>query len=752
MRRSLVNSRKRTELLKAALATALFGAPVPCALAQSETAGDASAGILEEVIVTASRRAESLQDTGLSVTAWQPEDFVSVGLDSLREVIEYSPGVYYRGGGTPSDNAITMRGVSNFSAAPSVAVYVDDVPIGSGNNNASGGTLALDVMQMDIERVEIIKGPQGTLYGASAMGGLVRYITRDASMEETNGQVDADWGYLAHGDFSQKYRARVSTPIAEEKVGFSISGFYEDVGGFIDRIPEAASGAASDVNGYDSYGMMAKLNSNFTDRFSGTLLAMYTDTEWHGANIVALNGGPPFVPANGPYETDTSYSDDENTFTLYALTLDYQFDSASLVSSTSYQERRSSAITDLVADFGPLLELFAGVPVENAPFTGAIPTDRFVQELRLTSEKSDALEWTVGAIYSDEESGNQQKLEGLPSGFVLLDVNIPSALEELAGFGSLTWYLTPDFDLTAGARVARVETSVAVDDGPNILVADTPPTTSSDTIDTWSFGARYRPSEQMSLYGRIASGYRPETANLPLLDASGNNVAPVVVASDTVWSYEAGAKGSNSDGTVAYDVAAWYLNWEDLQARVFVNGVMTGGNANSDVTAYGFEGSLTFVPVDDLTVVASLAYTDSTLDDDETSAFGAVAGENLPGIPEWAGAVRANYDFTVNGTDGFVGGGIRYVGDMDTGFEGGTGADGSTITPLIYNFVLEDHFVADAHIGLRWDRFTGTLYATNLFDEYAYSGGSARPAAGFIRATANVITPRVIGARLTFNF
>ena len=129
-----MNSRKRTELLKAALATALFGAPVPCALAQSETADDASAGILEEVIVTASRRAESLQDTGLSVTAWQPEDFVSVGLDSLREVIEYSPGVYYRGGGTPSDNAITMRGVSNFSAAPSVAVYVDDVPIGSGNN------------------------------------------------------------------------------------------------------------------------------------------------------------------------------------------------------------------------------------------------------------------------------------------------------------------------------------------------------------------------------------------------------------------------------------------------------------------------------------------------------------------------------------------------------------------------------------------------------------------------------------------
>lgn len=740
-------------LSAAAVSSVFWGAPWQLAMGQGIESGANSDVAVEEIIVTASRRSVSLQDTGLSVTAWQPEEFVSTGLDSLRDVLEYSPGVQYSGGGTPSDNQITMRGVSNFSAAPSVAVYVDDVPIGSGNNNASGATLALDVMNMDLQRVEVIKGPQGTLYGASAMGGLVRYITRDPSLDGVNGQFDVDGSFTEHGGFNQKYRGRISAPIIDGRLGLSVSGFYEDVDGFIDRIPEATSGAAEDVNGHESYGVMAKLNANISERLSGSLMLMTTETEWSGANIVALEGGPPFVLANGPYETDTSFSIDENTFDLYALTLNYDWESASLISSTSYQERRSSSTTDLVVDFGPLVELFAGEPVTEAPFTGAIPTDRFVQEVRLTSRDTGKLDWSLGAIYSNEESGNQQRLAGLPSNFVLLDVDIPSELEELAGFGNVTYYLRPNFDLSVGVRVARVETSVAVEDGPNLLVADTPPTTSEDTIDTYSFGLRYRPSDELSLYARIASGYRPETANLPVQDVNGDNVAPPVVETDTLWSYEVGAKGSYLNDKISYDLAAWYLNWEDLQARVFVNGVMTGGNADSEVTAFGFEGTVTFRPIDGLTVLGSIAYTDSTLDDDETSAFGAVSGENLPGIPEWAGSLRTTYDFRIGSAiDGFVGGGIRYIGDRDTGFEGGVGAGGEVISPLIPNFVLEDHVIVDTHIGFRRGRLTGTLYATNLFDEYAFSGGVARPAAGFTRATANVIEPRTIGARLTFDF
>jgi len=748
-----VNNRIKFSALTAAIALALAAMPQQNLMAQENTADDTDAMELEEVMVTASRREESLQDTGLSVTAWQPEEFAKVGLDSLRDIIEYSPGVYYSGGATPQDNSITMRGISNFLSSPSVGVYLDDIPVGSGGNNSAGSVLAFDAMQLDLERVEVIKGPQGTLYGASAMGGVMRYITRDASLEEFSGMANVDWSVTKHGEFNQKYGFRMSTPIVSEKVGFSLSGGYENIGGFIDRIPGAVSGAAKDVNGNLGYNILAKLNANITDRFSASLMAMGMKKTWDGANVVPV-AGPPFEPVYGPYETDTSLSDDQYKLDIYGLTLNYEFDRSRLISSTSYQELRTSAVTDLVVSFGPLLELFSGEKTTEAPFTGGYSTDRFVQEVRLESESNDKLEWTVGAIYSDEESGNLQRLEGLPAGFVLLDVNIPSTLKEFAGFGSVTWYLNPNFDITAGGRLAKVKTTVAIDDGPEILVVDTPPTKSSKNIDTWSLAARWRPSDNLSLYSRLATGYRPANANLPLKDEFGNNVAPLVVESDELLSFEVGAKGVANEGRLSYDVAAWYQKWDNLQARIFVNGAATGGNANSDVTAYGFEGTINYSPIDPLTLIASAAYTHSTLDDDETSAFGALAGEDIPGVPAWTFSAMARYDFHVTDSiNGFIGGGVRYVGDRNTGFEGGIGKDGTEITPLIANFVIDSFVLADANVGIVTDRFTTTFYVTNLFDEYAYSSGSARPGVGdSIRATTSVVTPRTAGVRFSVAF
>ncbi|MGD9598987.1 MAG: TonB-dependent receptor [Steroidobacteraceae bacterium] len=742
-------SRRAWAIAAAVLAAAGFGTG-------AAGAAEAAATPIEEVIVTASRRNETLQDTALSVATVDPQTLAVGGLTTLEDVVNYTPGVYFRGGSAPTDNGITMRGVSTFTSSPTVGVYIDDVPIGSGNGSASGSSLMLDVMKAGMERVELIKGPQGTLYGASSMGGLIRYVTPDPAKAGFSGSVSADMSVIDHGESSQRYTGRVMAPIVADRFGVSLSGYYEEVGGFIDRIPGSASGAASNVNSYDNYGGMAKLAGNLTDRFSVSLLGLHDKTTFHGRNLVALDG-PPFVPANGPFDTDTAYSLDESKFSLVAATLNYEFDFANLISSTSNQERTVTSTTDLVADFGPLVALFCGCTVDNAPFTGTTTTDRFVQEIRLVSRdkprEAGNFDWSIGAIYSKEESGNGQRLAGLPTNFVLLDVNIPSELEETAGFGNLTYYVTPQFDLTAGVRVAQVKASIAIDDGPEILVGDTPPTNVDDTVDTYSFSARYRPKDSLSFYARAASGYRPAAANLPLRDVNGNNVAPVMVESDTLWSYEAGAKGYVGDGRFTYDVAAWWLKWKNLQARIFVNGAMTGGNANSDVTAYGFEGALGYATSNDFKVTASLAYTHSTLDDDETSSFGALGGENLPGIPQWTWAVRGERSFALaSGTEVSIGLGMRYTDSQDTGFEGGTGANGAPITPLIYNFVIDSNVITDLHVGLQRGNLGASFYATNLFDEYGYSSGTARPAVGFIRATASVIQPRTLGAILTYKF
>lgn len=713
-------------------------------------AAESGAVQIEEVMVTASRRSESLQDIAMAVTVTSPTDFVNTGITTMKDIVNYSPGVVYRGGSAPIDNGLTMRGVSTMTSSPTVGVYIDDVPIGSGNGQASGASLLLDVMKAGMERVELIKGPQGTLYGASSMGGIMRYVTPDASKDGVKGAVSADFSSIDHGGSSARYTGRISAPIAADRAGVFLSGYYEDVGGFIDRIPQSASGAATDVNGHKNYGGMGKVDVNFTDRFSASVLALYDKTTFHGRNVVTLDG-PPFELAYGKYETDTAYSDDDSELKVGALTFNYEFDFADFISTTSYQERLVTSTTDLVADFGPLINLFCACTVDNAPFTGAYSTDRFVQELRLVSGEAarDAgnFEWSVGAVYSKEESGNGQRLEGLPTGFLLLDVDVPSELEELAGFANLTYYVTPNFDLTAGVRVADIEATVAVDDGPEILLGDTPPTVVDDTIDTYSFSARYRPTDELSLYARIASGYRPAAANLPLAGAS------PIIETDTLWSYEIGAKGVPSSGLFSYDLTAWYLHWSNLQARVYVNGAQTGGNANSDVTAYGFEGAISFSPSDTFTLTASAAYTDSTLDDDETSAFGAVAGESMPGVPEWTLAVRASKNVILGAETSLAFGlGVRYQGDANTGFVGGVGANGDPIEPLIDNFTVDSWWQTDVSVAFKHRNFGATVYATNLFDEYGFSGGLARPAVGFVRATANVIQPRTYGAILTYDF
>lgn len=753
----MVNARMRHLLAGVSLLSLqVFVANI--ALAQEEqgdTIPEDEVKVQDTVTVTASRREISLQDTALAVTAVDPAELATAGLTKLREVIEYTPGVNFTGGATPFSNTITMRGVAQSGRATTVGVYIDDVPIGSSNSFAAGPALQFDAVQGDVKRVELIKGPQGTLYGSSAMGGIVRYITNDPSTDGFSGTARADLSSTKEGGFNQNYSGTVAIPIVNDRLGLSVSGFYDDYAGFIDRTAGSPTGAAEDVDAYERTGVYAKLVAKPTDSIRSSFLMVLTDVESAGGNQVALNG-PPFALADGKFLTDEGASQIKDEFELYAGTVEIDLGFGSLVSSTSYQDRENSNAVDLVATFGGLVDLLSGSPpgtTTAAPFTGLTRTERFVQEVRLTSNESDQFEWSLGAMYSDEDSSNIQSLSGQPSGFLALDVDLGSELKELAGFGNFTYYITPQFDVTAGARIAQIDSSIALTDGPGLIVANVPETTSDDVVNTYSFSARYRPNEDLSLYARIASGYRPENANLPLLDVLGNNVAPLIIATDTLWSYEAGAKGSLLDGTVSYDLAAWYLDWKDLQTVTFVNGATTGGNANSDVTAYGFEGAVAVQPTDGLTIHANIAYSDSTLDNDETASFGALAGENLQLLPDWTASIRGNYDFPITpDIEGFVGGGVRYIGQRDTGFEGGVGADGSTITPLIANYSLDSYVVANFNVGIRKGPVTASIYANNLFDEYAFTGGAARPAVGSIRATANVLQPRTIGGILKVDF
>jgi iron complex outermembrane receptor protein len=705
---------------------------------------------VEEIIVTATRRAQEVQDVPASVAVVDPQEFASGGVTSLVGVLKYVPGVNFNDDGAPGQGSITMRGVANIFSTPSVGIYLDDIPYGSVTAFAEGANFALDSLLGNIERVEVIKGPQGTLFGAASMGGSLRYITREPSLTEFAGRFSTDLSDTAQGGFNQLYKAGVDVPIIDDKLALGVSGFYQDVEGFIDQ----ANRPEDDVNGAELTGGQATLLFKPTDAFKVKLNYLDQKFEFAGANDVPFlvaTGEPRF----GRYEQNTAPGGQptELEYELTSGTFEYQADWATATLASSYQEFAQAAILDLTAAFGPLVDAQTGSPpgTNTVPLNLQISTERWAHEFRLTSANNQHLEWLVGLYYTKEESSNFQQAVGQPTGFNLVTQGFPADYKEKAAFGNLTYYFTPQLDATVGIRLSSNDMGVLFSGTGFLAGPALPRQTVSDDVQTYLFNARYRPNDDVSLYVRIADGYRPASANLPLRDpVSGEILSVPFVRSDSLWSYEVGAKGNLADGLLGYDVAVYLIKWEDLQVFRSFLGVNVGGNADSDVTANGIEATLTLQPTSAFNLVGAIAYARSELDDDDP-AIGGLEGEQLPGIPQWTFSLTGNYDFRLGSLDAFVGGGVAYQDQRNSSFDGGVGSGGVVIAPPNPNFVSDDYMTVDLRTGLRFGRYQLSLYATNLLDEYGFqraTTNSANPTQG----TATILKPRTIGAVFSAEF
>lgn len=712
------------------------------ALASATVSVAAEQGQLEEVVVTASRREQAVQDVAASVAVIDPQDFAIGGLTSLADVLAYVPGVQVNDGGAPGQGSITMRGVANIFSTPTVGIYVDDIPYGSVTAFAEGANFALDSLLGDLERVEVIKGPQGTLFGASSMGGSLRYITRDPALDEFRGRFSMDFSDTAEGGVNQLYKGGVSFPLVKDKLGLSVSGFFQDNEGFIDDV----GSGLDDVNDSELKGGNATLLYQASDAFSIKLNYMQQKFEFKNQNDVPFDvaTGDPLV---GRYAKSSADEPTEMDYDLASATLEYDADWATVTLASSYQEFEQLAVLDLTAFFGPIVDGILGVPVgtNDTLLDSVISTDRWAHEFRLTSPNNQNLEWLAGLYYTSEESSNFQGVRVIPGPFDLVTQQFPSEYEEVAAFGNVTYYFTPKFDATVGMRFSSNDVSVTYS-GTGLLAGPTiPKTTVSDDVDTYMFNARYRPSEDVSLYARIASGYRPVSPNLGLIDPSTGEILSVpFVESDSLWSYELGAKGELAGGTVLYDVAVYQLKWKDLQVFRSFMGVNVGGNADSDVTANGVEATLTLQPTDSFYLIGGLNYAISELDDDDP-AIGGLEGEQLPGIPEWTFSLNGNWSFPLGGSaEGFVGGGAVYQDSRKTSFIG----NGVDIVPASPNYTTDDYVTVDLRLGASFGRYEVALYANNLFNEYAYHTATSGGGLG----SAAILRPRTFGAVFSAEF
>jgi len=714
--------------------------------------GDLGEGVdieLDEIVVTASRREQVLQDVPASISVVNPQEFTNAGLSSLDDIIEYTPGFHVNAGtGQRGRGSISARSVGQIGPGPVVSVYVDDTPLSSNSGFASGGTLFYDGLLGDIERVELIKGPQGTLFGATAIGGAVRYITKKPALEEARGRVSANLSDTKHGGFTQVYSGNVSVPVVKNKLGISVAGFYEDNGGLIDRVdPTTGLVTIENADASETYGYSGDILLKASENFDIRMKFLHQKLTYNGTGSVNLADADK-TPTFGELRTSTPFSDQSTKQTFASAAINYDFEWASLTATSSYAKYNLEQSSDLTASFAAFADTLLGRPIgttTEVPFLTPKSSEKYIQEVRLTSDDSDSFEWILGLYYADETTTNSQLAIANPGEHLLADIALPSEYNEYAAFANLTYYITPNFDVGFGMRYADTQMDLnSTTTGPLVGESDTGGLpTANAKVKTYLFTARYRLDEDTSFYGRVASGYRPATANLPVL-----NLSQEIVEQDDLWSYEVGAKGSLSDDFLSYDIALWYLDWKNFQTFVNFFGLSTAGNAKGGITAKGFEASFTMKPVDGLNILSTVAYSDSSLNENEPELNG-LKGQSVPTVPEWTATTRASYDYAVSGNiTGSVSGGFRYVKGSRSSFADGDPGD-ATI-----NLPSDSYVLADVAAGFYMDNISLNLYVTNLFDKEAYSSANASviPNSTIFVAAGTPVTPRTIGAVLSYEF
>lgn len=746
-----------------AMLAGIFGTTTVAATPEDST-GEPLA--LEEVLVTAGKREQNLQDVAAGVTVFNPEKFLTTGLSSVEDIIDYSPGANFVNGTAPGQGQVVLRGVSQEGAIPVTAIYVDDVAITSASPFSSSTSFFFDGLLGDLERVEIVKGPQGTLYGAGAMGGVIKYITRDPALEDMRGRVSVDVATTKDGDVSKMYRGMISVPIVEDKLGLTVSGFRNEKGGYIDRLDPATLGVAEkDYNSAEISGFSATMLWQLNDRARLKLSGLTQDTNTFGGNEVELfaagttNPKPDLVPVNG----DLSLSAGEAgtvglDYTIGNITFKYDFDWAEFTSVSAYAKYETPTIVDQgnVPGLNAFLDTIFGLPIGT---TTGIPTtffrdsERLVQELRLNSPDSEKIEWIAGIFYAHEETNNIQDVRAVPLDISLIDVSFPTTYEEVAFFGDITYYLTPEFDITAGIRYGDNSLEAEFDfDG--VLVGPPLQTDAevSEDVLTYMLNARWRPRENISLYASVASGFRPAYVNTPVTDPNTGVSSSSIVESDSLTSYEFGIKGSTWDERIRYELSLWYIDWDDFQATVRLGGVNTGGNSDSPMVSSGFESSLQINVTNQLDITAGLAYARGELEGDSPS-LGALDGEQTRFIPEWTASLRSNYHFNVGSVTAVTSFGLRYVGEYNTEYLGGFSTEfGRDISFGTFEFPIEDYVLVDFNTEFTRGNIAVNVYATNLLNEFAYLNGSTVNAGIGVSGTGAANEPRRLGVSVSYTF
>nr|WP_316640452.1 TonB-dependent receptor [uncultured Roseateles sp.] len=721
---------------------------------------------LDAVFVTANRRRELAKDVAGTVNVLGGSRLEQLDIASVSDLVGYVPGLQVDGDG-PGFKRLSLRGITTgtFQISASVAAYLDDQPVSLSSSVVGGAAFSTDIDPLDLERIEVLKGPQGSLYGASALGGLIKYVTVAPNLKDLEGRAEAGYSRAANGGAGHSLRAAVNVPMVQDVLASRLTVYSRKEPGYVDDTLRHVK----DVNSVTNSGVRLTTLFKPSKQFEAKLV-LDTQTLKSADSEVPGYDAQTLQPRFGDYGGQHIMAQPiKNSYDRAALTLNADLRFANLLSVTSYQRMKN----DIYSDYTPYLKFLDAYTVgayaaqgltvtpldpEVAAYRLQVDTKKKAQELRLVSPGGGQFDWLAGVFIQEEVTDGATRLAASSANAITpyLVTSLQAKLREYAGYANATWHLNQQFDVQVGARYAKLKQDYALSFGVysyftnGIATQQSTPAMSRENKSTWMISPRWTINQDHMVYFRAASGYRPGGANVPSLAGTANPP----FGSDSIVNYEVGYKGSFPSAKVDLTAALFNVDWKDIQVTALdatgSSYYTNGGKAHSR----GLELEGGWRPVRGLRLSGNLTAIEAKLDED-IAAISGKKNDDIPFTPKVTASLSADYSWGVGPGRLSVGGSLRFSDKRKVVFSSQAAAP---FAPTVTLSELPAYSVLDLRANYRFDSLTFSLFLKNALNRRSpinYNGTQVLPdltTGALSPAAVNVTPPRMLSVSVRVDF